>query len=265
MLTGEVSSMNKGDEKHVEIDDRISIFLICMGDNRYTGWVYYVDGDLACYNFKNAPLEEIVRDGYERGVFNLMSEGSLYNTAKVSELQQTIDAPLASNTVEEAPLITQEILEKDVLHSRPANWFPPEMLNTLINDFGPRQADVYNLSPGHTVIQIYKSKENKMKKSESTNQETNQTTPELKEEDIFKPYRVADLPHEMSSNLDNEVMAQFNSEQVKFEASKIETKTSNEPIVKESPSFQDLSYQDQMHRLYIDANIKQAPNKMSRE
>jgi hypothetical protein len=94
-LKPRLEGMKVKDSKHLEVDDRFSLFVVCLDDCKYTGWVYWLKGNIPAMTFTSATIYEIVRQAYEEGLFSDLTAGSAYNQAIVSELQGEVG--LAAN------------------------------------------------------------------------------------------------------------------------------------------------------------------------
>ncbi len=86
------TDMDVGDYRHYDIDDRLSLFVICQGDDLYTGWFYWVKGNIPAETFTNATLESITAIGYERGLLQDVTIGSMYNDVVVTEMEASMDS-----------------------------------------------------------------------------------------------------------------------------------------------------------------------------
>ena len=65
----QLKGMKVNEGRHLELDNRFSIFLTKLPEDKYTGWVYWVNGNIPEMTFTSSTLPQIVRQGFEQGTF----------------------------------------------------------------------------------------------------------------------------------------------------------------------------------------------------
>ncbi len=163
LIESQLGKMKEGDSKHIEIDDRFSLFIRCDGDKRYTGWIYYVNGAMPTMTFENTTLKQLVADAYEQNIFTNETAGTIANRANINQLQTTIDNDLEKITSYEDAMLTKDMpvvpvdipvtISKDQNIDQPSPTSHPCDTNIAI----PRNAMVQDMGDGRIMIQIVKS------------------------------------------------------------------------------------------------------------
>lgn len=82
--------MNTNDSKHIEIDDRINLFILKVGEDLYTGWFYYINGNMPIETFTNSSLNSLVELGYLSGIISTQTAGSTYNSDIINVIDSHI-------------------------------------------------------------------------------------------------------------------------------------------------------------------------------
>lgn len=86
--------LKEGESRHIEIDDRINIFVLCVGPGQFTGWYYYLNGNMPIITFTNSTVSGIVELGYEEGIISSITAGSTYNEMVTSSIMDSINDEL---------------------------------------------------------------------------------------------------------------------------------------------------------------------------
>lgn len=172
-ISAQLKNLGMDESKHIEVDDRFNLFAIKTDKDRYTGWIYWLNGEIPAMTFKNATIKELIADAYEKGTFSAFSEGSLYNASVVSALEASVDS-MASDLVKDQPSLDAGIayadaydavaneIEKQEAEVIKRPYFGNDAYN-LVEDFNPSQMNVSK--DGHCMtLTFYKSAAKKLVK-----------------------------------------------------------------------------------------------------
>lgn len=276
-LEPRLAGMSKDDDAHVEIDDRFTLYVHCLGDGRYTGWIYWVNGSIPAMTYTNATLQEIVRQAYEDGLLSSITEGSRYNTASVEALNESlidvtasIPATIAKDVDQTSPLkdLTAPSLECEAVPTLDRVEVMAESIEGIVKELRPSHYTV-DTDGNSTQITLIKSKEKIMKKSEEI-----PTPPVIAatEASIFndKPFQIwpssninGDVGYGKVSDIVTEVYLAKEQTRVndltKLTPTKTEAAPQPEPKVNESSN---ASYQSVVGALYLHSQFTDKPDKM---
>lgn len=206
--------MSVNDSKHIEIDDRINLFIIKVGENSFTGWFYFINGNIPALTFTNSSLNSLVESGYNDGIISTVTAGTTYNNDLISTMDYImddffLDSDLSIEDVYVSPDTYGESYTVDgAYNSEP-------ILSTPYDSYRPMNIQI-TISKGETKMtnDIFKSfslgpcaqdfEEGKVKKSCDDQVETFfkgekekfaksfEFTPEEKKEEIFSDLTIQD-------------------------------------------------------------------------
>lgn len=90
LIKNQLGQIKEGESRHIEIDSRFNCFIYYVGENKYNGWFYWVNGADPVMTFENLDIKEIVYKAYDAGILSSFTEGSLYNEKVTGQLMSNM-------------------------------------------------------------------------------------------------------------------------------------------------------------------------------
>lgn len=256
-LDPSLSPMKKLDTKHVEIDDRYALYVVANGDDRYTGWFYYLHGADPVSSFINATIYDIVTIGYNQGIFSLMTEASIYNQEMTNSLvEESFDeAPVDPVPIEAEVIEDESIKQTDIA----------EMVEGLVREFNPTRFECNNYpEQGSAMITLFKSMAQKViekfpnldeAKVIELIQKQHEQIKKSENSEYFDNFRIGNT---IESGFDSRLDAAIQMRERIVEQKTKETilPTSNNQVVNEKLPFNTMDYTSQLHGIYVESQFR---------
>lgn len=268
-LKPSLDGMKKLDTKTIEIDDRFSLFVICSDNNRYTGWFLYLQGAMPVCSFVNATLYDIVTQGYEEHIFDLMTEAQLYNEAMSEEIKSEVAEVMQKQDDVYLSQPTPPPMDVEVAHEgEPHSQDIPEKVESIAKLFQPKVFNYVFNGENEIMIHLYKSIAVELQKKYPDLKEEaliqlvktqHEKMLKSQQEELFTEYKLNPTIHDnFNSQADLGTLNFMKEQAVKNESGKMPV--SEKTVSNVEITFENQPYQNQLQGIFVETQFRDKPD-----